>query len=1329
MPHKFEYCQNEVSYSFFIRYSYDGTLHLNNYLHTHSHLFYSFLSSQPTPNDDSDFEGFLSSLMRSNLFRSSLRREFHHYDPDGAPAGQSTDQYSSSSLRPSLLQKLSSQSTSLSVTPSTPRNCSLLSANRVEHASSICNVSPGRPRVTDQRISSNSRFPIGSTRDTSRLCQNIDSDSDDDDCIVVSVSRGCSDVDSPKRKLFGSTFGGSKTASMRTNNFSSVPSSMLTRKDASDHCSGTTSFLSKSCSSSSKIQEGQKMNNFDLHVSSADIFEVITSLARGDDLTTSTPRIVSMYQKACPSDKSSKLPLRIKPFKMEISVCFFISISEIFQETIKALQEVLHKAGLESLSKITGIKANGGKKSLATHIVRKLFPLKNFGNVPKYHHSNNFRHDSENVPSPRGKHIHHEKRKVMSPFDTYKQRSSMFHSNTIQRRRIPNCLPRIDKSTTYRPIDMYKFCENVGFDQLSGMVTSGESLLLQSLLLFELLKLTHSSAPFVVCEDLCCDKSVFRKLMSLRLDELVNLSSDNVPFDRQVLVILRQTKKSSSSSAFPDHEEIYEVIGIARNSIMNAYCVSRLDICLHFSASFAQFFIICMRLIEMQGSNQATITYIPSNLHTYCSEDSRTMVMNHVDGVENLQLKETSEHLESAMRCGLLKWMRCTEKGRSGTSSRMSSPVIHTGFTNSNCAEYSSHRQSQIGHVNPSLVQSYLQHSSTQCKQEYGKAVALLNCLFSESPDAFGIGKLDSKSSYVSKMNDEYCRFFGLNRLQQLREEYCDLLKNTATTALFNNHIDSHVDALNDPSEGNCAVLCFSMMIDRDVYDRDIPQTATRWLDHYGYTKKIPFCQINYSRKVCRQAATRPETQFLRRADIDSDLYNLKTAISDAVQDTESITNYASTFERLLGIEFQDVCNAIDDFSTCQFKIHEKIAKGSWRHVYRECIRSMGEGVRANIDDVSAQMVSQRVATQYDWKNDCHSNLFGKNYVPLSMDPAATYQGPKISLTASYDINRYHSLNIDAYRDIHTNIGLNNAKNKLAFVIFASVQCNSTLPVAELVRILALNDWEIKHDFYGRRYSESFWDLIADVSEHFKFKAIGSSREQRFQISTRGELFCFEEYAHQILERFNKFVGIRDSSEMLDVYNDTLNWLKYDVRNMGHILSIKLLQLSALVGLIPLEVSTYACVDGGGPGKLIKIFRDDSNDVFEKLHSEFSEVWGNKFTKAYLENMLCELHRELQASTSQKKPSIDDVKVLHCVDGEYVKKRSRKVDHIVLYSHRGLENAISNLYRTTLDSRGEWQIEVQAFEIDFHSTEVKKKGLLVVKDVHDMCLDQLYYRS
>jgi hypothetical protein len=196
------------------------------------------------------------------------------------------------------------------------------------------------------------------------------------------------------------------------------------------------------------------------------------------------------------------------------------------------------------------------------------------------------------------------------------------------------------------------------------------------------------------------------------------------------------------------------------------------------------------------------------------------------------------------------------------------------------------------------------------------------------------------------------------------------------------------------------------------------------------------------------------------------------------------------------------------------------------------------------------------------------------------------------------------------------------------------------------------------------------------------------------------------------------------------MFDETVTWLKSNVRNIGHVIAIKLLQLSSLIGLLPLEVSTFASVEGGGPGKLLKLFFDDPKTAFLQMHEDLSQVWGPRLTKAYLENLLCELYRELQATSGKSRCFKKlDIRQVHSVDGVAEKKSSMKKDHVVMYSHRGMKHSMSNMFRTSLDSHGKWQLEVQSFEINAKERQVYKRPIVAVPWIDDRSLDHLYFND
>ena len=812
----------------------------------------------------------------------------------------------------------------------------------------------------------------------------------------------------------------------------------------------------------------------------------------------------------------------------------------------------------------------------------------------------------------------------------------------------------------------------------------------------------------------------------MSLHELLAVSSDYVSFANQIFVVLRQVTKSSAKAPIPDVNNIVEIIGIARNKDLSGYSLSRLDISRHMTMSFAQFFFVSSRIIEAQNLGQkALVTFVPSTTNFYSSRDKRTIVINSVLHETDHDLISVRDQFVDAINHGLFGCLRCNEGYRSGRAKK--SPVLHTGYTMSNCGEYKNNRQNQMGGTNPSLITSYMDNASIACKQSYGKGIAMLNCLFQQSPDAFGVGnpRVDEQG-LIEDMLKKYKEFFAIDKLEHNSSEFSAYIRNSASTALFNTHIDDHLDTLNDPNDGNCAVVAISISLDRKKYDHLIPSKVCEWLDLTGCTDRIPFCHLNYSRKVCANASTRlsREEVLFRNASDKSNV--LKRAIFDAVSDVSSITDYQNTLDKMAGIGYDEVRKAIAHFNTTQRHVHTRLGQGRYRHVYKDCLDTVGGYVVSNIDDVIFQMQQNSNRTDYNWTNDCLKQGT-TNTIPLCMDPQNTYQGPKISLTASYDVNRYQSTNVDAFIDISNHLGKMSPTNTLAFAAFATIQSNSTLPVAEILRLFAQNDWSIKNDFLGARYNGCLWRTMIDVAERTKFKKIGSSRESRFQINTMGKVFEFAKYDSLILNRFSRFSD-KDSDEMLYAqFEETLQFLKVKVKHVGHVTGLKFIQLSSILGLLPLKIATFANVESGGPGKLLRLFDPDPNDMFQRIHSEFASIWGGNFTFAFLENVLCELLRELQATLGKSKDiHADELSCLHKSGGKFHKLSSHKKDHIVLYSHRGFKNSMQTLFRIKVIPNGKAVLEVRKFEVDYHNSCISCCKKIVVDNIFDIRVTSMY---
>ena len=204
--------------------------------------------------------------------------------------------------------------------------------------------------------------------------------------------------------------------------------------------------------------------------------------------------------------------------------------------------------------------------------------------------------------------------------------------------------------------------------------------------------LTHC---FTVSPGLCCNSELVHSLSKMSLHELLAVSSDYVSFANQIFVVLRQVTKSSAKAPIPDVNNIVEIIGIARNKDFSGYSLSRLDISRHMTMSFAQFFFVSSRIIEAQNLGQkALVTFVPSTTNFYSSRDKRTIVINSVLHETDHDRISVRDQFVDAINHGLFGCLRCNEGYRSGRAKK--SPVLHTGYTMSNCGEYKNNRQNQM---------------------------------------------------------------------------------------------------------------------------------------------------------------------------------------------------------------------------------------------------------------------------------------------------------------------------------------------------------------------------------------------------------------------------------------------------------------------------------------------------------------------------------------------------------------------------------------------------------------------------------------------------------
>lgn len=823
-----------------------------------------------------------------------------------------------------------------------------------------------------------------------------------------------------------------------------------------------------------------------------------------------------------------------------------------------------------------------------------------------------------------------------------------------------------------------------------------------------------------------CDRFTFEELSNMSLDELLSDPVDDVPYEHQVMVTLVQTLPTGriAKGKMVDPLKVKSVMAVARNSRCNCYIQSRLDTSLHLSTTMAHLFFICQRLSEINGSivSRRTITYISPDTEYWRSEDGRTIVRNHVPHSQNVFLNAIIHNFEVACKNGALCMMKFSEKKRTSQSydGHTRSPVMHTGFTQSNAHQYKNSRITQLGHTGPSLITSYLQEATPACKKAIAATIALGNFLFKDSPSCFRIEDADHPE-IKKRMRDQYLKFWGVEE-DAKENKIFDHLTNQASTMFPNPFINAHYDTKNDNSDGFCGVVVVNVCLDRSK-NFPMDERFGKWLDSFGYKKYFPMCNVAYARKVCHDVCRLPTQQLkmIESMSTNRGMAYLASAIADAVTDVNSETNFQGTFYNMAGIDYECLASSVDQFNSRQRKLYNVAKNVGVSSIYSKYFSKMGPKVIENIQKCAEAASHPRFNNlsseeSFSWIQLSRTAPNTRKSLPIIPDPQTTYQGPVISLRAAYCKNRYYSAILDAFADINSNMSPMNEVNSLGFAIFCTIQSNGTLAISEVLRNMAGDSWEMSRNRFEDKYRSSLWDMLIDIAKDTSFTCVGSCSNSRCQINTAGEIFEFHRHSDFILSLFKTVKEEMSIEEMQSQVIAVKKSIVKHVLRVGPITALWLIQCSSLIGLLPLKVATLAHVENGGPAKLMKLANPTLNveDTFNFLHHSFSEIWGPRFTMAYLENLLCELFRELQQTIGYKKHfgSPEAIRALCNSDESIRKKPSPQKDTIAIYLHRGIEHCIPSMFSVEVDDNGNASLQMQMYNLD-----VSTKTVLLGKSV------------
>ena len=497
------------------------------------------------------------------------------------------------------------------------------------------------------------------------------------------------------------------------------------------------------------------------------------------------------------------------------------------------------------------------------------------------------------------------------------------------------------------------------------------------------------------------DEQVLNRLRRMSVQDLIEDPIEEIPFHQQVLVTMCQSGPHTRSNINVVATKITEIIAISRNKAMNLYTQDRLHRNLHFTTSVLHLYFVCLRLYCQMGldkdSKLLPITFVSACTRHFISADRKVIVYNYIEGQDNHELDLVKAKIVTSCQEGLLEYFKFENSKRTQTSDRKKHPCIQTGFTRTNAHQYKHNRATQLGHIHPSLIVSYLGGASKSCRRALGCAIAMANRLVDQSPCSFKIDK-EAPSPYRAWLREKYHRFFGFSTSPE-DTVITNFLNHEANSIMSNFRINPHYDNLNDPLPCMSAVVTTSLCLSRSETFFNTTPELNELLDSMGYMDYMPYGQVSYSRKACNDSSTRHDLMEYQLSIKEDGLHDVRRAIGEALTEIDGPTNYLNTYDNLFGLQFENIVSAINEYNLRQKALGKAILDRK-KDVYRDFRTSMGNMVCAQIHD--AMELYSSTDQEYDWSFECF-DVDGLQDLVQVPDPHSTFQGPTIKIQAAYD--------------------------------------------------------------------------------------------------------------------------------------------------------------------------------------------------------------------------------------------------------------------------------------------------------------------------------------
>ena len=344
--------------------------------------------------------------------------------------------------------------------------------------------------------------------------------------------------------------------------------------------------------------------------------------------------------------------------------------------------------------------------------------------------------------------------------------------------------------------------------------------------------ISHKFTPFVIAPDGFPPKPkveyLYKEYSEMSLEDLIRLGNKSSSFDDQCILILHQEGGSSWSKtnwrATVDPYLIKNVYQYDRNpQFGQVYTAPDLNTSCHLAASKSVAEEIYFRLcyfhgpINSQGKESNNHVTHPMLLHVQKDqnlreqslfENSKVFVWNVDEKIgNNKPLVSIQSQFCSACQHGLMKEMSFTEERRSGGTENPhgTSPVLHAGFSKSNCRAYAQSRCTQFGHVNATMIDT-MKRLSAECRESLLQIIDMATMLCPHGHDTFSISSDDTfRLKYRSEFNAEFGVKIDLDTGQPVEGPYLSCEGFTVIIPLV---LGAHRDSLNDFLKGKPPLSC-----------------------------------------------------------------------------------------------------------------------------------------------------------------------------------------------------------------------------------------------------------------------------------------------------------------------------------------------------------------------------------------------------------------------------------------------------------------------------------------------------------------------------------------